>query len=80
MLTNFVMSPSVVLSKALKVSRFVGSWGLPIDHFCSLVDVGDAVEEAFDSGEAFSEGSLGVVSIVQVLSHIYNYYIPFNFR
>eukprot|EP00353_Schmidingerella_taraikaensis_P010687 CAMPEP_0185567994 /NCGR_PEP_ID=MMETSP0434-20130131/1095_1 /TAXON_ID=626734 ORGANISM="Favella taraikaensis, Strain Fe Narragansett Bay" /NCGR_SAMPLE_ID=MMETSP0434 /ASSEMBLY_ACC=CAM_ASM_000379 /LENGTH=244 /DNA_ID=CAMNT_0028182369 /DNA_START=202 /DNA_END=932 /DNA_ORIENTATION=- len=40
------------------------------DHVSSLVDVGDAVEEALDAGEALAEVGLGVVPVVQILSHL----------
>ena len=41
------------------------------DHVGALVDVGDTVEEALNTGEALAEMTLGVLTIVQVLSHLF---------
>lgn len=50
---------------------------LPSDHVGALVDVGHSVEETLNTSDPLSEMTLGVVSLVQVLSHIilliYNY-------
>ena len=42
------------------------------NHISTLINVGDTVEEALNTGEALTEMTLGVLSIVQVLSHFYN--------
>ena len=48
------------------------------DHVGTLVDVGYAVEKSFNTGETLTEVRLGVLPIVEVLSHFilnYNNYI-----
>ena len=41
------------------------------DHVCTLVDVGLTVEKSLNTGETLTEMRLGVLSIVEVLSHLY---------
>ena len=42
---------------------------LPSDHVGSFVNVGDAVKEALNAGEALSQVRFGVLAIVQILCH-----------
>lgn len=46
---------------------------VPSDHVGSLVDVGHTIEESLDTRDSLSEVTLRVVSIVQILSHIYSF-------
>ena len=41
------------------------------DHICAFVDVGNTVEEAFDTGEALTEMRFRVLTIVEVLGHLF---------
>jgi len=43
---------------------------LPSDHVGSFVDIGDAIEEALDTGEALTHDGLGVVPVVEIFSHL----------
>ena len=45
---------------------------LPSDHIGALIDVRDSVEEAFNAGDALAKGALGIVTIVEILSHASN--------
>lgn len=45
---------------------------LPANHVGALHGVGVAVHEALDAGASSGESRLGVLSIVEVLSHIFN--------
>jgi hypothetical protein len=44
---------------------------LPANHVSSFVDVGHTIEEAFNACQLLTHDRLGIVSIVQILGHIY---------
>jgi len=57
------------------------SLDLPSDHVSALVDVGDAIHEALNTGQTLTHDGLGVVTVVQILCHLsYNKLLIFIYN
>ena len=48
---------------------------LPSDHVSAFVDIRNTIEEALNASEALAHDRLGVVPIVEILSHLYTIFI-----
>ena len=60
-------SPSVSLARALKIVNQTNE--LPCNHLSALIDVGQAVVEALNTGRASGEHGLRIVTVVEIFSH-----------